>query len=313
VTLHVRPPVAADAAAVAAIGNAFERALAGDEADEWSGNEVMREWEELHDLSRDAWLVERDGVPAGYATLRDPGEGVLEADGYVHPGHTGHGVGACILAVTEARAAEMAGALARPRLVLRNAVLHADVAALALLAAHGYRPVRSLLRMRIDLDGPPSPPRWPDGISAGPFRPGVDDAPVHDCLEEAFAEEWTHISETLDAWRARKFADPRFDAELWLIARDGDEVCGIALCTPGQFGMGFVNALGVRAPWRGRGLGLALLHGAFGRFWERGERRIGLGVDSENPNDAQRLYERAGMRAAWRADIYEKVLGGQAP
>jgi mycothiol synthase len=313
VTLRVRPPVAADAAAVAAIGNAFERALAGDEADEWSEHEVVREWDELGDLSRDAWLVERDGVPAGYATLRDPGDGVLEADGYVHPGHTGHGVGARILAVTEARAAEMAGASARPRPVLRNAVLHADAAALALLAAHGYRPVRSLLRMRIDLDGLPSPPRWPDRISAGPFRPGVDDAAVHDCLEEAFAEEWTHISETLDAWRARKFADPRFDPELWLIARDGDEVCGIALCTSGQFGMGFVNALGVRAPWRGRGLGLALLHGAFGRFWERGERRIGLGVDAENPNDAQRLYERAGMRAAWRADIHEKVLRGQAP
>jgi mycothiol synthase len=308
VTLRARPPVTADAAAVVVIGNAFERALAADEADEWTETEVRREWGELDDPARDAWLVERDGVPAGYATLIDPGEGVIEADGYVHPDHAGHGVGGCIVALTEGRAAELADASAEPRIVLRNTVLHADAAARALLEAHGYRPVRSLLRMRIDLDVPPPPPRWPDGVVVAPFRPGADDAAVHDCLEETFAEEWTHVTETLEEWRERKFADPRFDPDLWLIARDADEVCGIALCTPGQFGMGFVNSLGVRASWRGRGLGLALLHGAFGLFWARGESRIGLGVDSENPNDAQRLYERAGMRAAYRADIYEKVL-----
>jgi mycothiol synthase len=310
VTLHVRPPSAADAAAVAAIGNAFERAMAGEDADEWTETEVVREWNDLRDLARDAWLIERDGVPAGYATLLDPGEGVIEADGYVHPDHTGHGVGRCIIALTEARAAGLADVSSQPRIVLRNAVLSSDSAAGSLLASHGYRLARTFARMRIDLDGPPPPPRWPEGIVAAPFRRGIEDAAVHDCLEEAFAEEWTHVSETLQAWQERKFSDPRFDSGLWLIARDGDEVCGIALCTPGQFGMGFINALGVRAPRRGRGLGLALLQGAFGLFWERGERRIGLGVDSENPTDAQRLYERAGMRVAYSADIYEKALRG---
>jgi ribosomal protein S18 acetylase RimI-like enzyme len=77
--------------------------------------------------------------------------------------------------------------------------------------------------------------------------------------------------------------------------------------------MGFVNTLGVRAPWRRRGLGLALLHAAFGRFWEQGEHRVALGVDAENPTEAKRLYERAGMRAVWRADVYEKVLRGLSP
>jgi mycothiol synthase len=312
VTLRVRAPAAADAAAVAALGNAFEQTMAGEEADAWSESEVVREWGTLGDLARDAWLVERDGAAAGYATLRDEGEGVYEADGYVHPEHTGHGVGARILALTEARAAELADAAPAERPVLRNAVLYADAAARELLASHAYRPVRSFLRMRIDLDGPPPPPRWPEGIVAGPFRPGLDDAEVHDCLEETFADEWTHTSETLEAWRQRKLSDPRFDPGLWLVARDGGEVCGIALCTAGQFEMGFVNALGVRAPWRRRGLGLALLHAAFERFWAAGERRVALGVDAANPTDAKRLYERAGMRAAWRADVYEKALRGPA-
>ncbi len=312
-TLRVRPLRPADAAAVVALGNAFDQALAGGEADEWTETDLRREWDELGDLGRDAWLVERDGALAGYATLSDEGEGLLQADGYVHPDHFGHGVGARIVALTETRAAELAEASAEPRVVLRTAVLHADAGARALLTSCGYRSARSFLRMRIDLDGPPPPPSWPDGVVAGPFRPGVDDAAVHACVEEAFAQEWMHTPETLGQWRERKLSDPRFDPGLWLVARDGDEVCGVALSTPGQFEMGFVNALGVRARWRRRGLGLALLHGAFGLFWARGERRIGLAVDSDNPTDARRLYERAGMRTAWRADVYEKVLRGQSP
>ena len=84
----------------------------------------------------------------------------------------------------------------------------------------------------------------------------------------------------------------------------GGEVCGVALCTAGQFDMGFVNSLAVRPPWRRRGLGLALLRQAFTWFWERGERRVGLGVDTENPTDA---------RAALRAGRHARRLAGRRP
>jgi mycothiol synthase len=308
-TLSVRSPRPADAAAVVELGNAFERAMSG-EPDEWTETDLLREWRELGDLERDAWLVERDGAAAGYATLRDDGDGRLDADGYVHPDHIGNGVGGRLIDLTEARAAELASGSTEPKVVLRNAVLHADARARALLEARGYRTVRSFLRMRIDMDGPPPAPQWPAGVTPSAFRPGIDEAAVHACVNESFAQEWSHQPETLAEWSARKFSDPRFDPGLWLIARDGDEVCGVALSTPGQFEIGFVNALGVRAPWRKRGLGLALLHGAFGLFWERGEHRVGLGVDSDNPTGARKLYERAGMHAAWQADVYEKGLRG---
>ena len=62
-------------------------------------------------------------------------------------------------------------------------------------------------------------------------------------------------------------------------------------------GKGFVRWLGVRADWRGRGIGLALLSRAFREFHERGERNASsLHVDTDNPTGATRLYERAGMR-----------------
>jgi ribosomal protein S18 acetylase RimI-like enzyme len=69
-----------------------------------------------------------------------------------------------------------------------------------------------------------------------------------------------------------------------------------------------VRLLGVRRPWRRRGLGRALLLHAFGEFRRRGFSRSALGVDAESLTGANRLYERAGMHVAARFDIYEKVL-----
>lgn len=59
-----------------------------------------------------------------------------------------------------------------------------------------------------------------------------------------------------------------------------------------------MSDLVVRAPWRRRGIGLALLHTAFGGIHRRGIHRAELGVDAENPAGANRPYERAGMHAA---------------
>jgi ribosomal protein S18 acetylase RimI-like enzyme len=55
--------------------------------------------------------------------------------------------------------------------------------------------------------------------------------------------------------------------------------------------------------------GAALLSDAFGRFWQRGERRVGLGVDAANDAGAFHLYERAGMTPALGWVVYEKALG----
>jgi ribosomal protein S18 acetylase RimI-like enzyme len=59
-------------------------------------------------------------------------------------------------------------------------------------------------------------------------------------------------------------------------------------------------------------VGAALLRDAFARFWERGERSVGLGVDAANDTGAFRLYERAGMAPVLGWVLYEKDLGGAA-
>ena len=90
--------------------------------------------------------------------------------------------------------------------------------------------------------------------------------------------------------------------------RDGDEIAAATVCDSKRFGMGWIAQVAVRPRWRRRGLGLAMLYEAFARFRRRGEALAGLGVDAQNPTGATRLYERAGMRRAWAATVYEKEL-----
>lgn len=66
----------------------------------------------------------------------------------------------------------------------------------------------------------------------------------------------------------------------------------------------------VRHSGRGGGAGSArpLLRASFRELHARGERRVALGVDVQNPTGATRLYERVGMRVFWEAAVYEQVL-----
>jgi len=92
---------------------------------------------------------------------------------------------------------------------------------------------------------------------------------------------------------------------------DEEEIAGAAFCSP-RFGgdpeTGIVETLGVRRPWRRKGIALALMHHAFGEFYQRGHKHVGLGVDTENLSGANRLYEKAGMHIATGFTIYEKEL-----
>jgi ribosomal protein S18 acetylase RimI-like enzyme len=92
---------------------------------------------------------------------------------------------------------------------------------------------------------------------------------------------------------------------------DGDQIAGINLCRSHWIDdpdTGWVGTLGVRRPWRKRGIGLALLRHAFNEFYRRGKRKVGLGVDAQNLTGALRLYEGAGMHVHQASDLYEKEL-----
>jgi mycothiol synthase len=167
--------------------------------------------------------------------------------------------------------------------------------------------------MRIELEGSPPPPRVPDGIVIRTFERDRDEARVYAALAEAFADHWGSYSQPFDEWLHREIEGEGsgFDPSLWFLATEGEEVVGAALCrasTPRAEGTAQVGELAVRRPWRRRGIALALLHTAFAEIHRRDIPRVELGVDSESPTGATRLYERAGMHPALGWEFWEKDL-----
>ena len=175
------------------------------------------------------------------------------------------------------------------------------------LQQRGYELVRHSLRMAIDLGEPTPEPHWPEGIDVRSFRPG-DGRAFYEAQQESFADSWEPVAETFESWSHWLLESPAFDPELWFLAFEGAETAGFAICNQrsGEPQTASVRLLGVRRPWRRRGLGRALLLHAFAEFRHLGFRRAGLGVDAESLTGAHRLYESVGMHVERRFDIYEK-------
>jgi ribosomal protein S18 acetylase RimI-like enzyme len=250
-----------------------------------------------------------EGSVVGYEEFfNDYAHAALRGDGYVHPDFVGRGIGTALLRALEARARQELE-LAEPerRAYIRNMMASGDIAGRRLHEAEGYKAVRHSWRMEITLDEPPPNPLWPEGIELRPFDLEGHDYLLYRAHQEAFLDHWGFVPRPYEFWQHHMTKNENFDASLWFVAWDGDEIAGYALCRY-RLGNSWVGTLGVRRPWRKHGLGLALLGHAFGEFYRRGTPCIMLGVDSANPNGATRLYQKAGMHVAAEYVLYEKEL-----
>jgi mycothiol synthase len=293
-----RPVTPADAPAVNELVIAVDETVQG-----WSDSteQDLAEWWRDADLERDSWYVmDNSGELVAYSLLYVHGE-TADLDGYVRPALRGRGLGAWLLERGEGRGREKQLPKAH------TWALAPDAAARKLFELRGFREVRRYYRMLIELDGVPPEPDWPEGVRVDTFT--LDDArDFYDALNEAFAEEWNWVPLPFDLWLERRVHAPEVDHSLWFIVRDGREIAAVLRGDPNRFDAGWVGAIGVRKLWRKRGLGLSLLRHAFREFHRRGQHRVALGVDAENPTGATRLYERAGMHVAYEAVAYEKSL-----
>ena len=293
---RVRPVVEEDAPAINALAVAADEAVMG-----WSDSTEadLLDWWRLFDLDHDSWLLEDDEL-AAYGVFYAHGESG-EFDGYVHPARTGLGLGRWLVERGQERGRE------RGLTKAQTWCLAQDAAAQALFENQGFSEVRRYYRMLVELSAPPSDPQWPEGFRVSTFE--VDDARAfHATLNEAFEDEWNFVPLPFERWYEHHAEANDFDPTLWFVVRDGDEIAGVLRGEPQRFDAGWVGAIGVRKPWRKRGLGLALLQHAFGEFHRRGQRRVALGVDAQNPTGATRLYERAGMHVTYEAVAFQKEL-----
>jgi GNAT superfamily N-acetyltransferase len=118
-----------------------------------------------------------------------PGE-LWRTAAYVHPRAHRRGIGTELARRLEA----IAGSRGARR--LQSGVAEPDEAGLRLFCDLGYRKVRVFREMRIELAGRPEAPRWPGGLA-----------------------DWCDFH----------IATDRFDASLWVVVRDEDEIVAGAI------------------------------------------------------------------------------------
>ena len=256
----------------------------------------LREWLSRTELAADSWLYEEGGelCALGWCDFV-AGDKLGFAVGVVHPAWKGKGIGPQLLDRSEGRA--------RDRRVTRmhQIAFGPDDAARRLLVSRGYREVRRFYEMAVQLEAAPEVPDMgietldPEGIRE-----------FHDALEEAFRDHWEHHPVTFDEWWGRHSQNPNLDLSLWFVIRERGEVAAVVRNEANRNGGGYVAAIGVRRPWRGNGYAKGLLLHTFREFYERGIKRVTLGVDAENPTGATHLYERVGMHVEQENIVFER-------
>ncbi|MBA2395353.1 MAG: GNAT family N-acetyltransferase [Ktedonobacteraceae bacterium] len=260
-------------------------------------------------LATDAWIVlAPDGEVAAYASIGHRNHIRVYEGVEVHPAYQGRGIGTYLLHLTEQRAYQhIPEAPDGARVALTGEVSNLNVVGQRVLEKNGFTLNRNFWRMGIELQETPPSAQWPEGITVHTLTPGMERA-VYEADEEAFRDHWGFISMEFEEWSHWALKGEHFDPSLWFLAMDGDEIAAFALCVDEKETGGWVHVLGVRRPWRRRGLGQALLYHAFGEFYRRNIHNVYLGVDAQSLTGATRLYERVGMHVVRQYKNYEKEL-----
>ncbi len=299
------PATEGDAAAIAAVMSASQ--AANGDPSPITADELRSDWSGV-DLAT-ASLVIRDpsGTVAGYADIDNQANVVMSVYAYVAPEFRGRGVGTALRQWSEEYARQaMRLAPAEDQVLVQQFSPSPAAAARQLLEEAGYRAVRETFVMETSLDRSLPEPVWPAGIAVRPFVPGQDDRATFAAVEDAFRDLWGRPPGTFERFSAMLTA-PGFDPALWLLAVDGDEIAatGLARALSDE---GWIDVIGVRRPWRRRGLGLALLHSLLAALQASGMRTAALSVDAESHTGAPRLYGRAGMTVRMGYLRYRKDL-----
>ena len=238
--------------------------------------------------------------------------------GRVHPDYHGRGIGYYLMNWAEERAKQ---AIERcpegVRVAYRTGTVTAIDPPKSLFKAFGMNLIRHGFRMKIDFEEIPPEPVWPEEITVRSVTdPSVDIETITRVDVESFRDHFGFIEQPFEdelAWfrnwldNDESLADP----SLWFLAMDNGQAVGLALCAVHDFEdrqFGHVSSLGVLRLHRKQGIGLALLHHAFGEYYRRGYKGVSLGVDAENLTGALRLYKKAGMHVHRQFDLYEKEL-----
>jgi mycothiol synthase len=258
-----------------------------------------------HDFARGSTCIHDDGTMVGYGVLltRDSADPVHEMrfKGGIHPACRRRGLGGQLLDWAEATASTLHRELHPDRpLSLSGSCVAGNAGAVALYAAHGYRPVRSFYAMirdlTADLPGIPAPA----GVEIVGFTPERSEN-ARLVRNEAFRDHWGSTETSAESWAQFMGSNAFRPAFSFLAYKEGEPVGFVIGHEYDAFAAAtgtkdlYIALLGTRRSGRKRGIGSALLFRALSEARAAGFTSASLGVDADSLTGALGLYERAGF------------------
>lgn len=293
--------------------------------------QVVAADELVEDLSGDAYDLARrsqaavaaDGTLVGFSTVEHTpaaelgfDEQTCHVDGSVDPRWRRQGIGTSLLGWSVECSTGVLRAAdddlpKRIRFGVHEAV--PDIATIAGRA--GFVPVRWFEDLVRSLDGELPAPTEVDGLRIERWPIGRDEE-LREVKNEAFRDHWGSSRSTAQEWQVQLHGHTGRPG-LSFVAYDEASGAPVALLVTARFPDddavlgrvdGWVQTLATLRPWRGRGVGSTLIAHALRAYVDEGFTHASIGVDSENPSGAARLYRNLGFELDRRAVVFQLEL-----
>ena len=270
----------------------------------------------------DMLFVEMNGYVLGYTQVqwREEPDGIRQYDHFalLLPEWRGKGIRRSMLLFNEQRARKIASEHPGNQDFFRSWADDTEVHWISLLLREHYTPVQYYALMVRPLSEPIPELPLPEGIEIRPVQP------------EHYWTIWRAAEETLQDQRGGSdltdeilkewMETPTFNPGLWQVAWDTntDHIAGVVLSSIDQEEnrrynrkRAHLGPIGVRRPYRRKGLASALLAKSLKALKDFGMTEATLNVDSESPTGAFRLYENVGFSTIKRFTTYQKPMDYQ--
>lgn len=269
------------------------------------------------DPALDARLLVVDDAAVGFAWIHHTPSDTREDHAYllgmIHPEHRRHGLGTILFRWEMQRATERLrkSPPGLPR-YLRTSSWDWIPDAHHLYESHGFVPVRwyEELLMSLEEGVEVEPPR---GVAILPWNAGPADE-IRQVHNAAFADHWGSTPRDEATWN-HELRGHGMRLDLSFVAVAADRVVGYSLneVYPGDEELlgrrdGWIGTLGVLREWRGRGIASALIAASLDAFRSAGLSHASIGVDTDNPSGAARLYRRLGFRRRHRSVTHQREV-----
>lgn len=265
--------------------------------------DITNSWKAI-DISKSSYVVMNEAEIIAYGILTG-NKGQFPSAVFVHPDYLNQEIEHVIWSKLEELATELVNdsSCSNGTIVTQANNFYEE----KVLGEAGFIPTRIWWGMGIELQEKVPSPQWPNGVTVRHYIQGLDDERLHKAFNEAFADHWNSQPSALEEFLQRTEREG-FHPKLWTLAMVEDEVVGFIFSKKGTDNKAEITHLGVRRSNRKQGLGLALLHHAFGRLYEEGISKVHLNVDSENITGAPRVYEVAGMEVKSKFVRFDKEI-----